>query len=142
MTKAGEEFGLSKNDIYRYLQINRLSSELKERLDDGKISKGAAVDLSSLREHEQELVNGLLGEDGRVTLGQAKTLKEESKKGELDKAVIEAILKPSRELPVMKSVKLNADTYSKFFKEGTSPEEVEEEITKALELYRSQQEQE
>ena len=45
-----EEFHLSRSSIQRYLRIYKLSDELKQKLDDGKIGVKIAVDLSFISE--------------------------------------------------------------------------------------------
>lgn len=135
MTKVGKQYGLSKNTIHRYLQINKLSEALKARLDSGEIARGAAVDLSYMRGEEQEIVNDLLEENGRVSLEQARTLKDESKKRELSQADIIQILELGSSSVKKRSVKIKEALLSQYFKEDQSSEEMEEVMEKALELY-------
>lgn len=56
----GEEYGLSGRSVARLLRVNELVPELKEKLDKGKLSLMAAVDLSFLTEEEQQMVYGMI----------------------------------------------------------------------------------
>lgn len=52
--KLGEEYSLSKNSIARYLRVNKLIEEFKNRLDEGELSIRAGVELSYLTLTEQK----------------------------------------------------------------------------------------
>ncbi|GHV39523.1 hypothetical protein FACS189490_03250 [Clostridia bacterium] len=58
--RSADEFGLNGKTVARYLRVNQLIPELKERVDDGKIAFLTGVVLSYLRESEQQTVDRLL----------------------------------------------------------------------------------
>jgi ParB family chromosome partitioning protein len=111
-----------------------------DRLDNDEIAMRAAVSLSYLRETEQEIVEGLLGSGSKINMMQAETLRKVSAEGELDKAVIGALLKPKAVKVRSKNVKLSDELFSRYFGEGKSQDEIEEVIAEALERYFTEQE--
>ena len=58
-----EEFHLSRSSIQRYLRIYKLSDELKQKLDDGKIGVKIAVDLSFISEDCQRFMSDLINNE-------------------------------------------------------------------------------
>jgi len=58
--KIGQEYGLAKNTVARYLRINMLIDPLKDRLDNGELALRAAVTLSYLSGEEQQIVYDIL----------------------------------------------------------------------------------
>jgi ParB family chromosome partitioning protein len=139
--KIGVMYSLSRNTIARYLRIDKLNAPLKFMLDKGKFTFVVAVELSFLDEQEQEILAECLEKGFSVNNTKAATLRNHSKVGMLDYDTIASILtgqstaaaetKPRR-------VNIRADVYDKYFTSGQSPEEVEGEIEKALQLYFSE----
>jgi ParB family chromosome partitioning protein len=133
MEKLGEQRGLSKNTIARYLRVNMLSEDLKYRLDDGDFGLYAAVSLSYLRSKEQKFLHEFLGDDGKVGIRQAEHLRKESEERELKKSDIGKILNPEK--PVKrKPFKVKADIMEKFFVDEKD-DDVERMIEEALAQY-------
>jgi len=137
MTKLGEQHGLSKDTIARYLRVDSLIPKLKERLDDNKVSLRSAVALSHLRHSEQKILDGLLGDADEVSMKVAYVLKEKSKStdGSLKKSEIDKILKSRISPSMTKSYKLNNDIITKYFVNNQDSEEIDKILSKALELY-------
>lgn len=74
--KIGDQYDLSPRMVSRYLRIDTLIDELKERLDKNEIPFMAGVDLSFLNQDEQEVVEDLLESyDVKVDLKKSKVLK-------------------------------------------------------------------
>jgi len=128
--KIGEQYGLSKDTINRYLRINKLIPMLKEKIDNDNIGIVAAVSLSYLRENEQELLNDILGESGNVGTRQADRLRKESENRELSREDIEQILNPEKQEKV-KPFKVKSEIIEKYFK-GKDDAEIESEIETIL----------
>ena len=64
--KIGEQYGLSADTIKRYLRVNKLIQPLKERLDNNDFGIVVAVALSYLNTKEQQIVDKVLGENGKI----------------------------------------------------------------------------
>lgn len=78
--KLGIQYDLSGKTISRYLRIDTLIDELKERIDTNEIPFTAGVDLSFLKEEEQEIVETILDDYGfKVDLKKSDVLKTLSK---------------------------------------------------------------
>jgi ParB family chromosome partitioning protein len=134
MNKLGEQEGLSKDTIARYLRINQLTNDLKEKLDHNRIAVRTAVSLSYLRVEEQKAVDQYLQSDTKISMKQAKALKDKSSEGELSREAIEQILAqaPTKAKPIKE---LNWKLFLKYFNKKQSAVEIEGIITEALELY-------
>ena len=77
--KIGEKYDLSRAMVSRYLRIDTLIAELKERLDNNEVPFTAAVDLSFLKQEEQEIVEDILDDYGfKVDLKKSDILKSYS----------------------------------------------------------------
>jgi ParB family chromosome partitioning protein len=133
--KIGEQYGLKKTTVARYLRVNKLIRELKDRLDNDEIGMRAAEALSFLREEEQKIIEGLLAKEKKISIKQAYTLKEKSENGELSGTSINEILNPGYFGEKVKLVKLSEQFLSKHFKPEQSAEEIEKVIAEALERY-------
>ena len=137
--RLGNKHGLSASTIARYLRINKLVSELKERLDNGKIGMRVAEAISNLRVNEQLILEKLLTEGYKINIKQARQLHDESIKRELVYANIKLILTSAdKDININKKINNNLvlDTIiSKHFNEEYSSDEIGHVIDKALEMY-------
>ena len=136
--KLGAEYGMSKNSIARLLRIDKLMDALKPLVDDGTIPIRAAVNISYLNEDVQHMFIKF-ARIYKLDIKKSEQLREYAKLKELDQLTVIKILtgridnKPK--LPKSKTIKINRDTYSKFFSDNTKTDEVTETIEKALEMY-------
>lgn len=140
--KVGQQYDLSSSMVSRYLRIDTLIDELKERLDNEKIPFTSAVDLSFLKEDEQEIVEVILNEyEFKVDIKKSNILKtlSQGRNFNYDKAY-EVLSGKFFEKPKKKrkAIKLKPKLVNKYFKENQSQNEIEETIEKALEMYFSQ----
>jgi ParB family chromosome partitioning protein len=133
--KLGEQYGLSKNTVARYLRVNKLIPVLKDKLDNDGIGMRVAEALSFLKEEEQEMVDGLLAKVEKISIKQADELKEKSENGALDETTINEIFNPGYFGVKVKPVKLSGEFLSKYFKPEQGAEEIEKVITEALVRY-------
>ncbi len=135
-----EGMGESRDQVFRYIRLTYLVPELLEDVDIGKLSFRPAVELSYLSEEEQKDVSYVIDEEeATVSLAQACELKKQSQAGILDMEHIEMILGEDKKNEKHK-IKLPTERIVKYFAKGTSSQEMEETIIKALDLYRRMQE--
>lgn len=136
--KLGAEYGMSKNSIARLLRIDKLMDALKPLVDDGTIPLRAAVNISYLDEYVQHMLIKF-AKIYKLDIKKSEQLREHAKLKELDQLTVIKILKGwmnnKPTLPKSKTIKINRDTYSKFFNEDIKSEKVTETIEKALEMY-------
>ena len=131
---VGHEYGMTGRNIARYIRVNKLLPYFKELLDDGKLALVLAVELSYLKENEQEQLEEIMREMVVKLNGKnVKLLKEQS--GELTKEKILELLGNSQsEKKKSMNVKISTDVYEKYFSQ-TNAKDVNTIIEKALEAW-------
>ena len=136
---VAREAGESRNQVQRYVRLNELTDELLEFVDEGKIGLRPAVELSYLQEEEmRDLVDYIDNEGVFPSHAQTIRMKELSREGTLDTVTINEIM--SEEKPNQKEkLKIPLERIEKYFAAGTSYQQMEETIVKALALYRQRQ---
>ncbi len=134
-----QEAGESRNQIQRYIRLNELTKELLEFVDEGKIGMRPAVELSYLQEDEmRDLVDFIDDEEVFPSHAQTIRMKALSKEGKLDTEAIRDIM--LEEKPNQKAkVKIPMERIEKYFPTGTSQQQMEDTIVKALAMYRQRQ---
>lgn len=139
--KIGETYNLSSRVVSRYLRIDTLVQDLKDKIDNNEIPFMAGVDLSFLKEDEQEIVESILDDFGyKIDLKKSGILKSYSRgKNFIYDKVYEVISGKFFDKPKkVNNFKLKSKLVSRFFKENQSQAEIEGIIENALELYFSQ----
>lgn len=134
---VGAEYGLSKGTVIRLIRINKLIDELKAIVDSGELAIRAGVELSFLSADTQAVI-AECAEESKIDMKKAKMLRASAdSKGNIDRDTVESIISGEDTEPKQKpkSVKINNDTYTKYFSNGEKPKEVTEIIEKALEMY-------
>lgn len=136
---VAREAGESRNQVQRYVRLNELTDELLEFVDEGKIGLRPAVELSFLQEEEmRDLVDFIDNEGVFPSHAQTIRMKELSREGTLDTETINEIM--SEEKPNQKEkLKIPLERIEKFFAAGTSYQQMEDTIVKALAMYRQRQ---
>ena len=136
---VAREAGESRNQVQRYVRLNELTDELLEFVDEGKIGLRPAVELSYLQEEEmRDLVDYIDNEGVFPSHAQTIRMKELSREGTLDTETINEIM--SEEKPNQKEkLKIPLERIEKYFAAGTSYQQMEETILKALAMYRQRQ---
>jgi ParB family chromosome partitioning protein len=134
-----QEAGESRNQIQRYIRLNELTDELLEFVDEGKIGMRPAVELSYLQEDEmRDLVDFIDDEEVFPSHAQTIRMKALSKEGKLDTEAIRDIM--LEEKPNQKAkIKIPMERIEKYFPSGTSQQQMEDTIVKALAMYRQRQ---
>lgn len=134
-----QESGESRNQIQRYIRLNELTPELLEFVDEGKIGMRPAVELSYLQEDEmRDLVDFIDDEGIFPSHAQAIKMKTMSKDGELDINAIRDIM--LEEKPNQKPrIKIAVEKIEKYFPSGTTQQQMEDIIIRALAMYRQRQ---
>ncbi|MBS6261670.1 MAG: ParB/RepB/Spo0J family partition protein [Clostridium sp.] len=127
----GEEYGMTGRNIARYMRVDKLIPEFKEKLDDGEMTLTAAVELSYLSEEEQGIAAAA---NSRINESTAKAIRAAT--GELTAEKMEEIMHPAkRPLPVRSvSVKIPAEAGEKYFS-GMKATERTELVMKALDAW-------
>lgn len=127
----GEEHGMTGRNIARYMRVDKLIPEFKDKLDGGEMTLTAAVELSYLSEEEQGIVEA---EDRQINESTAKAIRAAA--GELTAEKLEEIMHPAkRPLPARSvSIKLPVDVEEKYFSRMKAKERTDL-VVKALDAW-------
>ena len=126
----------SGDTVRRYVRLTNLSSQLLDKVDEKKMSFIPAVELSYLKEEEQNNLFDILNreENFSVPLKQATMLKGISQNGELTYEKIDKIITQKMKEP-SKVIKLSYKKIKDYFPSTASPKEVEDVVVKALKAW-------
>lgn len=133
------ENGESHEQVRRYIRLNELTPELLEFVDQGKIGMRPAVELSYLQEDEmRDLVDLIDDEEVFPSHAQTIRMKALSKEDKLDADAIREIM--HEEKPNQKPrIKIPMERIERYFPSGTSQQQMEDIIVKALAMYHQRQ---
>ncbi len=136
--QVGEDVGESARQVQRYIRLTELIPPLLDMVDERKIAFNPAYELSFLTKDEQDmLLDAMDSEQATPSLSQAQRLKQFSQRGELDAAVMRAIM--SEEKKEVERITLKGDTLRKYFPASYTPKRMEETIIRLLEQWQKQQ---
>ena len=129
----GNEVGISKDMVKRYIRLTNLVPPLLQMVDDGRIAFSPAVELSYLTKEEQAELWDLIGQEyATPSLSQAIRMKQLSREAKLTPEVLYAIL--TEEKPNQKEqVRIKTESLRKYFPRNYSARQMEREILKLLE---------
>ena len=129
----------SREQVRRYIRLNELTPELLEFVDQGRIGMRPAVELSYLQEDEmRDLVDFIDDEEVFPSHAQTIRMKALSKEGKLDTDAIRDIMheeKPNQKV----RFKIPMERIERYFPSGTSQQQMEDIIVKALAMYHQRQ---
>ena len=128
----------SRNQVQRFIRLNKLTPDLMQLVDDGRLKTTPAVELSYLTPEEQEEFLSYMEEEGCTpSLSQAQKLKAASKESVLTKDTIHGIM--SARSPSVKprepQLTIAVSKVERYFPKGFSSEQMESTILKLLENY-------
>lgn len=130
-----EEFGMSREQVRRFVRLTELNKGLLKMVDEKKIALRPAVEISYMTKHDQEeLLDVILLNEATPSEKQAKDMRTLSEKGLLERNKIEEIL--SEEKPNQKEqIKFTVDKVRNYFPKGYSVEKMQQIMQKLLEEY-------
>ena len=131
--KVGDEAGISKDQVRRYVRLTELSPELQKMVDDKKIAMTPAVEISYLKPEEQALVvETIESEQATPSLSQAQRMKRMSQEGKLDEDTMLSVMSEQKK-PEVERIVFTGDTLRKYFPRSYTPKKMEETIINLLE---------
>ena len=132
--------GDSRAQVDRYIRLTELSPDLLNMVDETRIAFRPAVELSYLKEDEQQsLLEAMTYADATPSLAQAIKMKEFSRNGKLTPEVMESIM--GEEKPNQKEkFTFKAERLRQFIPSTVPYEKTEDYVLKALEYYHRYQE--
>lgn len=137
----GEEFGDGKDNVYRYIRLTELIPELLQLVDEEKIALRPAVEISYLKQDEQEvLLDAIETTVAYPSHAQTIIMRKRSQENTLTTDDIYDIL--DEEKPNQKEhVKFSYDKVKDYFPKGYTVKQMENVIEKLLQRYYQQWQQ-
>ena len=137
--KIGEEVGMSKDNVKRYIRLTNLVPELLDMVDEKKIAFNPAVELSYLDEAQQrDFLEAMNDTQNAPSLSQAHRLKKLAQEGHFSYDVAFAVMGEEKKDELDKVVIKN-DTLRKYFPRSYTPKQMEDTIIKLLEQWQRKQ---
>ncbi len=131
--QVGDDAGISKDQVRRYVRLTELSPQLQQMVDDKKIAMTPAVEISYLKPQEQALlVETIESEQATPSLSQAQRMKKLSQSGELNEDTMLGIMMEEKK-PEVDKIVFTSDTLRKYFPRSYTPRQMQYKIIKLLE---------
>ena len=136
--KVGDDAGVSKDQVRRFIRLTELISELLDMVDERKLAFNPAVEVSYLKRDEQRmLLEAMDAEQTTPSLSQAQRLKKFSQEGRLTEEAMSAIMSEEKKSN-MDKVTLRSDTLRRYFPKSYTPKQMEQTIIKLLDVWQKQ----
>ena len=136
--KVGDDAGVSKDQVRRFIRLTELISELLDMVDERKLAFNPAVEVSYLKRDEQRmLLEAMDAEQTTPSLSQAQRLKKLSQEGRLTEEAMSAIMSEEKKSD-MDKVTLRSDTLRRYFPKSYTPKQMEQTIIKLLDVWQKQ----
>ena len=137
--KVGDDAGVSKDTIRRFIRLTNLIPELLDMVDEKKISFNPAVELSYLDENQQrDFLEAMSDTQNAPSLSQAQRLKKLAQEGHFSYDVAFAVMGEPKKDELDKVVIKN-DTLRKYFPRSYTPKQMEEKIIQLLDAWQKKQ---
>ena len=133
--KVGDDAGVSKDTIRRFIRLTNLIPELLDMVDEKKISFNPAVELSYLDEKQQrDFLEAMDGTQNAPSVSQAIQLKKMAQSGEFTYEKAFDILGQEKKSE-RDTVTIKNDILRKYFPRSYTPRQMEEKIIQLLDAW-------
>ena len=137
--KVGDDAGVSKDTIRRFIRLTNLIPELLDMVDEKKISFNPAVELSYLDESQQRaFLEAMDGTQNAPSVSQAQQLKKMAQCGEFTYEKAFDILGQEKKSE-QDTVTIKNDILRKYFPRSYTPKQMEEKIIQLLDAWQKKQ---
>ena len=137
--KVGDDAGVSKDTIRRFIRLTNLIPELLDMVDEKKISFNPAVELSYLDESQQrDFLEAMDGTQNAPSVSQAQQLKKIAQCGEFTYEKAFDILGQEKKSE-QDTVTIKNDILRKYFPRSYTPRQMEEKIIQLLDAWQKKQ---
>ena len=137
--KVGDDAGVSKDTIRRFIRLTNLVPELLDMVDEKKISFNPAVELSYLDESQQrDFLEAMDGTQNAPSVSQAQQLKKMAQCGEFTYEKAFDILGQEKKSE-QDTVTIKNDILRKYFPRSYTPKQMEEKIIQLLDAWQKKQ---
>ena len=139
--KVGDDAGVSKDTIRRFIRLTNLIPELLDMVDEKRIAFNPAVELSYLDESQQrDFLEAMEDTQNAPSLSQAQQLKKMAQQGEF--SYEKAFDMMGQEKKSEKdTVTIKNETLRKYFPRSYTPRQMEEKIIQLLDAWQQQRQQ-
>ena len=139
--KIGEDAGMSKDNVKRYIRLTNLVPELLDMVDEKKISFNPAVELSYLDEkQQQDFLEAMDASQNAPSLSQAIRIKKLAQQGEFDYDAVYNIMNEEKKSE-LDTVTIKNETLRKYFPRNYTPRQMESIIIKLLDQWQLKKQQ-
>ena len=140
--KVGEDAGVSKDTVRRYIRLTELIPEIRDMVDEKKIAFNPAVELSYLKlEEQREFLDAMDYAQAAPSLSQAQRLKKLSQEGDCK---LDAMCEVMNEVKKddMTTITIPHDVLRKYFPKSYTPQQMQDVIVKLLEQWQKKRNRE
>lgn len=133
--ELAQQIGESVATVQRFKTLNKLTPELQDMVDEGKIPVNTGVDIAQMKPEEQRVLADAIKREDKVPTGaKVKELKEASRQGTLTEEKINNVVAPTkREInPELKVTFTDEELRSYFPDKSTTVGEVKRVVFEAL----------
>lgn len=138
--KVGEDAGVSKDTVRRYIRLTELIPELLDMVDTGQIKLNPAVELSYLASEEQQnFLSAMDYAQAAPSLSQAQRIKKLAQEGE---CTLDAMCEIMNEIKKgeLDRVTFKTDSLRKYFPKSYTNKQMEDKIIQLLEQWQKKRE--
>ena len=137
--KVGDDAGVSKDTIRRFIRLTNLVPELLDMVDEKKISFNPAVELSYLDESQQRaFLEAMNDTQNAPSLSQAQHLKKMAQQGEFSYEKAFDVMGQEKKSE-KDTVTIKNETLRKYFPRSYTPKQMEEKIIQLLDAWQKKQ---
>ena len=137
--KVGDDAGVSKDTIRRFIRLTNLIPELLDMVDEKRIAFNPAVELSYLDESQQrDFLEAMEDTQNAPSLSQAQQLKKMAQQGEFSYEKAFDVMGQEKKSE-KDTVTIKNETLRKYFPRSYTPKQMEEKIIQLLDAWQKKQ---
>ena len=137
--KVGDDAGVSKDTIRRFIRLTNLVPELLDMVDEKRIAFNPAVELSYLDESQQrDFLEAMQDTQNAPSLSQAQQLKKMAQQGEFSYEKAFDVMGQEKKSE-KDTVTIKNETLRKYFPRSYTPKQMEEKIIQLLDAWQKKQ---
>lgn len=140
--QIGDEAGVSKDTVRRFIRLTELIPELLDMVDQKQIAFNPAVELSFLKPEEQkQLLEAMDYAQATPSLSQAQRLKKYSQEGKCTLEVMCTVMDEEKKTDLDRVI-IKQDVLRKYFPKSYTPKQMEDTIIRLLEQWQRKKQRE
>lgn len=141
ITEIANSTGESERQISRFIRLTKLNPDILSMVDEKKMGMTPAVEVSFLKAEEQTMFLDVLDSEQAIpSLSQAQRIKALSKEGNCTFESMSKIMNEEKKSEIGK-ISFSTDKIKKYFPKSYTPEKMENQIIKLLEMWQKKRTQ-